>query len=223
MRTRTPVELVLRHLLWLAVIAAGIGCDKNPAAPSPPPDSPPAVSIRSLAIDGNLSLRQPGDTGTLTAFATFTDGSGRDVTDAAEWTSTGSPGLLTVANGKVTARQYGSGSISVRYGTTRQETPVRVGPEGAFFIQGTVVEAGSRFGVIGATVEVTSMAGVYRAMTDTSGSGAFTLPAAGAATLRVSKGGYDDAARQLSVERDEQVAIELQRRQQAGDVTGSTR
>ena len=208
MRTRNPVRFVLLHALWIALVAAGIGCD-NPAAPSE------TLPVQSIAVAGTLSLRQPGDTGQLTAIATLTDGTTRDVTAEAYWST--SSGVASVSAGLVTAIGYGSGTITVRmraYATV----PFRIVPDGAFLIQGKVTDQGAP--VAGARVEATCAAGCYAAVTD--GAGAFWLPGAGDVTLKTTVEGYEISTTQVAVGGDREVAIALERDAVAtGPVLGS--
>jgi hypothetical protein len=83
--------------------------------------------------------------------------------------------------------------------------PVRVAPEGAFLLVGTVTTASpSKV----ADVEATSASGTYSTKSDAAGT--FVVPASGATTLRVLMSGYDTAIRQVTVSQDDQVAVELQ-------------
>jgi hypothetical protein len=210
---------VVRHVLVLAALAGAVAChDKNPAGPSPVPSPVPSPSspvAQSIAIGGTLSLHQPGDTGQLTATATFSDGTTKDVTAEALWGSTGSAVIVSLA-GLVTAGRYGSSEIVVTCGTAHQSIAVRVAPEGAFLMEGTVTDTGHPVGQ--AKVDATFASGTYSTLTDASG--AFVLPGAGAVTLQVSKYGYDTAVRQVTVDRDDRVTLELRQGQQAGTIPG---
>jgi len=225
MRTGTPGLFVLRHALWIALVAAGIGCD-NPAAPTTllgPPNNPggqttPIAALRSLAIGGTLALHQPGDTGQLRVTATFSDGTTKDVTAEAAWSCQNCPGVVSVSAGLVTAVGHGSGEIGAAYRGLRQSTAVRVAPEGAFLVKGPVTDGGPNFYLHDARVEATSASGTYSTTTGTSGW--FTLPGAGLVTLRASKDGYDDAVVQVTVDHDQQVTLGLRRRQQPGTIVG---
>ena len=221
MRTRTPGLLVLRHALWLALLAAGLGCD-NPAAPTPlpdPPNSPNGQStpawLSSLAIGGALALHQPGDTGQLRVTATFSDGTTKDVTAEASWST--SSGVASVSAGLVTALGYGSGTITVSM-RAHAQVPFRIVPDGAFLIQGKLTDQGAP--VAGARVEATCAAGCYAAVTD--GAGAFWLPGAGDVTLKTTVEGYEISTTQVAVGGDREVAIALERDAVAtGPVLGS--
>jgi len=217
MRSRDLGQFVLRLALWVAVLAAGIGCDRNPAAPSPLPNTPnmqEVPSVRSLAIGGALSLHQPGDTGQLSATATFVDGTAKDVTHEAQWGS--DLQTVTVSAGLVTAIAFGNGEVVAMYGAVRQSVPARVAPAGAFVLKGRVTDGGRPVGE--AKVEATSAPGAYSTITDTSG--AFVVPGAGGITLRVSKYGYDASVTQMTLDRDDQVAVGLRQQAQPGSIVG---
>jgi hypothetical protein len=186
------------HLLALGALAGAVACH-NPAAPSPAPPVP-----YSITISGTLSLHQPGDTGQLTAIATLTGGTTKDVTAEAVWTTTGS--ALSVSRaGLVTALSYGSGEVVAVYGMARQPISARVAPDGAFLITGKVTSPAQP---VQANVEATSALGAFSTVADTSGT--FVVPAAGATTLQVSAIGFDTAVRQVTVNQDDQVTVELQ-------------
>jgi hypothetical protein len=59
-----------------------------------------------------------------------------------------------------------------------------------------------------AIVDAVSALGTYSTMANASGT--FVVPAVGATTLQVSATGYDTAVRQVTVDQDDQVTVELQ-------------
>ena len=191
----------VRHVLLLAALAGAAACgDKVPTAPSSP-----SVGPYALTVDGTLSLHQPGDSSQLTLTATFPGGNTKDVTRDAFWSCKCAATLANMSAGLVTARAYGKGEILVTYATLFQSIPVRVAPEGVFLIEGTVTNA--RQSKV-ADVEVTSASGTYSTTSDASGR--FDVPAVGPTTLRVSMSGYDTVIRQMTVNQDDQVIVELQ-------------
>jgi hypothetical protein len=197
-------------VLWLALLVGGIGCESSPSAPST------SVPVRSIAVTGTLSLRQPGDSGQLTAIATFTDGTTKDVTAEAYWLVIG--GVASASAGQVTALGYGGGTITVSIGSAHATVPLRIVPDGAFLIQGKVTDQGAP--VAGVKVEATCAAGCYAAVTDAAG--AFALPGVGGVTLKTSGEGYQISTTQVAVSGDRQVAIALDRDEVAtGPVLGS--
>jgi hypothetical protein len=208
-RTNIAGAVLLRHALWLALLVVGIGCESSPSAPST------TEPVRSIAATGTLSLRQPGDSGQLTAIATFTDGTTKDVTAEAYWLV--SSGVASASAGLVTALGYGGGTLTVSIGGAHATVPLRIVPDGAFLIQGKVTDQGAP--VAGVKVEATCAAGCYAAVTDAAG--AFSLPGAGDVTLKISGEGYQVSTTQVAVSGDRQVAIALDRDEVAtGPVLG---
>ena len=98
------------------------------ATPTPTPTNPVAQSI---TVNGTLSLRQPGDTGQLTAIATLSDGTTRDVTALAGWSGGTRVGdntrVVSVTQaGLLTAVDFGQTTIVVGYYPASVTVPVRV-------------------------------------------------------------------------------------------------
>lgn len=113
------------------------------------------AQLTSLLITGNTSLRSIGETSQLTATAGYADGSTRDVTREAQWTSS-LPSIVTIsADGILTARALGATSILVRYPTFNpslfRSAFATVTPAGTFTASGRVREPGAG-GVSGARV-----------------------------------------------------------------------
>src|SRR6202022_4312174 len=83
-------------------------------SPTPPPRHP-SLTANNLTIDGNTALTDIGQTSQLTARATFSDGTVKDVTSATQWTST-HPSVITIsAKGLVTVVQLGRSAIQASY------------------------------------------------------------------------------------------------------------
>ena len=215
-----PTPAAVARLAYLCgTLTIAVACHgKNPLEPTPTPTYPVAQSI---TVSGTLSLRQPGDTGQLTAIATLSDGTTRDVTALAAWSGGTRVGdnarVVSVTRGLLTAVDFGQTTIVVAYSPASSVTvPVRVAPDGAFLVEGTVTDAGRT--VDRANVEATSALGAYSATTGTSG--VFVLPGAGAVTLQASRYGYNAAVTQVTVDRDAQVTVDLQQFAQPGPITG---
>src|SRR5688500_7211149 len=111
---------ILAALILVVVVSACGGSDPNPVAPSP---APVAVSATRLRVGGNAALTTIGDTSQLTAIATFSDATEKDVTAEALWTST-EPSFLTVVSGLLTVRRLGVATISARYLNTNSSVTV---------------------------------------------------------------------------------------------------
>ena len=214
-----PTPAAVARLAYLcASLTIAVACNgKNPIEPTPTPTGP---VVQSITVSGTLSLRQPGDTGQLTAIATLSDGTTRDVTALAGWSGGTRPGdnarVVSVTQaGLLTAVNFGQTTVAVQY-DARATVPVRVAPDGAFLVEGTVTDAGRK--VERVTVEATSALGAYSTTTGTSG--VFVLPGAGAVTLQASRYGYNAAVRQMTLDRDEQVTVDLQQSAQSGPMAG---
>ena len=108
--------------LVLAIFA--VACeDKSSAATGPPLDLRP-ISVR---IDGPTQVSPPEEV-QFTAVQTWSDGSTRDVTASAQWTST-NPSVLSVSAGSAKALAGGEAGLTVRVGSlTSQPKAVRVVP-----------------------------------------------------------------------------------------------
>ncbi len=188
-----------RLLLVVAALVAIGACNKNPTGPS---DTPTGVA-KSIAVTGSTSLTYPGATSQWSATASFSDGTTKDITGVADWSSSRS--VVTVARGLLTAVAYGTSTISVQYQTKRQSIDVRVAPEGMPLVSGQV-SAGT-YPLSDAHVEAVSSNGTWTTTTDLYGF--YAVPATGSATIRVTKAGYQAETRQLAVARDEQLDLDL--------------
>jgi hypothetical protein len=127
-------------LISLVVLAGG-GCGDNrsPAAPPPPP---PSLTVKNLMIDGNTALTAIGQTSQLTARATFSDGTVKDVTSATQWTST-QPSVITIsAKGLVTVVQLGRSDILASYSGQLASVVMLATQPGTFVVTGRVREPG---------------------------------------------------------------------------------
>jgi hypothetical protein len=132
---------VVPLLISLIVLAGGGGCGDNRGLTAPPP--PPPI-VKKLIIDGNTTLTAIGQTSQLTARATFSDGTVKDVTSAAQWTST-HPSVITIsAQGLATVIQFGLSQILASYLGQSAEVVVAVAtPPGTFVVvTGRVREPG---------------------------------------------------------------------------------
>ncbi len=101
--------------LALASASALIACSNS---------TNPSATVTSVAITGSAPAR--GQSVQFSAIATFSDGSTRDVTDSAQWSSSD----LTIANvttiGLVTGIGDGNATISVVYLTTTSTDPIQI-------------------------------------------------------------------------------------------------
>lgn len=137
----------VRVLVGLALLAVLGSCGSSPLSPS---------AGATLVISGPGELA-PGATAQFKAVARSSDGSIRDVTDEALW-STSNPGALSVSStGLASGLGGGEGQLAARVGSVVGFAPVLVVPPGTFWLTVEVVEAGRPGERLNqATVEVTN-------------------------------------------------------------------
>jgi hypothetical protein len=209
---------VAQAVLFVLGALALTGCGKStPVSPTP---SPSPGSSR-ITITGTTSLDHPGETGRLTATATFSDNTSRDVTTEASWV--GQDGMIrTDGPGVITGIRYGVGSVSANYRSTPATVQIRVAPAGAFLVTGQVGAPGG-FQLAQASVEFSSRSGTFKTTTGTTVEqlGYYVLPAAGETYMRAERDGFRAQDRRMIVAGDAfDVNFELQHLQTANDLTG---
>ena len=190
-----------RSLSLLAVtgIALAVACDRSPAAPSPPPNTPPAqATVVRLELAGPPTV-PPGGTAQFTLLALMSDGLMRDVTATAVW-QTSSGNLLTVSAGLATGRNRGDATINARHAGLSAVKSVMIVPTGTFRLIGAVQETVPPLGPVpGVRIEVAE--GTERGLsTNTAPDGSFRLyGVTGDVELRLSKAGYATRTERLTV------------------------
>jgi hypothetical protein len=201
-------------------------CDKSPTGPTPPsgptpPAGPPVV--RTISIEGPAVLNL-GDIGEFTVTAHLTDGSSRDVTAEASWSSFFA--ILQIASpGRVRGNISGEASVAVQFAERYAYRTVMVLPRGTYRLTGRVTEALAISGpVVGALVEVTTAGGVrLSAHTDEQGNYR-AYGVANETSVRVVKDGYQSVTQSIGVaadhtEHDIALALLAPRADVAGDYT----
>jgi hypothetical protein len=148
---------MMKHLLSLVVLCGTLGLasacgEDGPVPPTSPrtPPGPPAAPIlqpTGLTLSGSLAFQAPGETSQLTATAAYADGTTKDVTREAQWT-TSSPLIATIStDGVLTARGLGLTSVLLRFPVTNpslfRSAQVIVTPAGTFAASGRVREPGA--------------------------------------------------------------------------------
>lgn len=147
--------------------------------------TPVAPTLTGLRITGRSALTAIGDKTQLTALATYSDASTKDVTAEATWTSD-QPAIFTVSAGEVTAVGFGIGGILARVQTRTGYLQVGATSPGTVLFYGRVREPG-----------LGSMAGVRVLETNsgqsrtTGASGEFQFPGLTSARFRFEREGYE--------------------------------
>jgi hypothetical protein len=209
--------LVLQAVV-LGVFVAAAGCDDStPTRPSSDVGpSPIGTTTASVAITGDTQFHRPGETSQLTATATFSDGTTRDVTAEARW-SADHVTVVSVRLGLLTSVDYGRCNVTVVYNGRSARVPVRVAPEGVFLLTGYVSELSGTL-IPNANVEVSSAAGSL--VTLTNAQGVYTVTAFGDTVVQVEKGGFEPQERRLRVENDSELNFRLEPTVQPGGISG---
>ena len=214
--TRTPS--VVLSVLIAGVLAAAIACDdKNPVAPT----GPSGPSVQALTIGGLQPLQHPGEVLQLSATATFSDGSTRDVTADVRWAS-GDARVVTVqSGGQLTGTGYGRTIVTAFHpaGGPSARADARVMPEGMFLVSGRVTGEG-HFELPDVAVSVT-LPDTTVVRTTTDEVGRYKLPGRGDVVVRAEKVGYSPEELPAAVDRDIEVSFELDRLQDSGSIAGS--
>jgi hypothetical protein len=119
----------------LGVLVGAVGCETPTRPSSNVGFVPQGASIVSVAITGNTQLHQPGETSQLTATATFSDGTTRNVTAEAGWSADHTT-VVSVQRGLVTGVALGKCNVTVVCNGRSARVPVRVAPEAVFLLTG---------------------------------------------------------------------------------------
>jgi hypothetical protein len=183
----------LPAVVLLAALCAGVGCNhsdsiKPPTGPTTTPPPPPAQVI-AVIVTGNVSLGAIGDTSQMTARATMSDGSAKDVTSTAQWTSEDATVLTVTPGGLVTVVRYGRAFIRAAYAPKSGGVTVSATPSGTSIVWGRVREPGNS-GVGGVRV-VEPVSGMS---TTSDGQGSFSMGALTALRLTLERDGFESTA-----------------------------
>lgn len=145
------MDIRVTAALLLLLAPAWTNCSKDNPTSSPTAPTTPATTIQlrvtRVVINGSGSLTSIGETRQLTATATFSDGTTKDVTSDGRWQS-GDTRVVTVsASGLVTVVGFGSTGVSLSYqlgsSTVGTSLTVTATPAGTFVMRGRVREPGA--------------------------------------------------------------------------------
>ena len=178
-------------------VRSGLPAFSTPTAPSEPtppttaPPAPVAAFVTAVKIVGNTTLVSLGEVSKLTATATLSDGTTKDVTTDAKWTTTNANVIAIGAPGEAKVAAFGLAYVSTTYSSKTNQALVTATPAGTFAMSGRVREPGAG-SLVGARVTETT---IHRTVT-TDANGEFTmgeLPQR-QANLAAEKDGYEPAA-----------------------------
>jgi Bacterial Ig-like domain (group 2) len=226
-------ECCVLLVVGLAPMWSGYNSNKSPTTPTSllTAATSVALSVTSLDLTGNVTLTTVGETSQLTATATLSDGTVKDVTRDAntQWTSS-DPSIIRVSSsGLLTVVALGSSNVDVTYlphsvvistslptpPTLRRSTNkiVTATPPGTFVITGLVREPGHS-GV--PSVRVTDTASGRVVQTNQGGNYSVAQLPAAQAHLKFEKDGYEPVELDATPSNSE-VAIQRIIRLVAGD------
>ena len=205
MKIRVYLTAALACLVITMGWVAGCGGKSTPTGPTVNAVPP---TVTALIVKGNAALTAPGQTTQLTLEATLSDGSKKDVTATATWSSSNKNVVTVSPAGLAMAVDFGKTSVSgIAAGRSSPGLVMTVLPEGTYILAGRVTEAGN-LSIADARVDVIGgpMSG-RAAMTDTFGNYAFN-GVSGVAQVRATKDGYQPATQNVS-QNTEHVNVEL--------------
>jgi Big-like domain-containing protein len=179
--------------ILLALVFAA--CD-NPGGPTPTRNTGGQTpTLTRLEIAGPDSV-PPGAAQGFRATARFSDGSERDVTTQASWSSANDAIVSVSSSGQVTGRERGETDIRASYSQLVSTKRVMVLPSGTFKISGRVLDTGVE--VPDARVAVT--AGSATGLSTLSQNGRYALyGVSGPTQITVSKDGYQPRVENVDV------------------------
>ena len=195
----------MRRRLYLAGTLTGLaitigwvaGCGSK-SSPTSPTMGPPTVT--AVTVSGTAALTAPGQTSQLTLEATLSDGSKKDVTSTALWSSSNGKVVTVTAAGLAMAVDFGQAFVqgsSMAAGKSSPNFVMTVLPAGTYILSGLVTEGGY---LPVADVRVETIGGPMSGravMTDASGSYAFN-GVSGVVQVRATKDGYQPATQTVT-------------------------
>ena len=203
-RSSLAVVLVLLTFTWTSC-----GGDKSTPTTTPTSPSTPSPSVTGLSITGNVTLTAVGQTSQLTATASLSDNTTKDLTTSGRW-QWGDSRVITISSGGlVTVVGFGATWISFVYQTRGAAGNVTATLPGTFAIGGRVREPG-----VGNVPNVTVVDTISGRSATTGSDGEFSiaelprLPA----HIKAEKEGYEPAevdATQASVDLPIQRVVRL--------------
>ena len=129
-------------MLALGSFACGSSPTTPSPTPSPGPSPAPVASVTRVSVSGSSALTAIGQTTQLRAMADYSDGTTRDVTSEALWTSE-KPANFVVSSGVVTVVDFGLASILARVQVRTGSIQVTATPLNTFIFVGRVREPGN--------------------------------------------------------------------------------
>jgi hypothetical protein len=189
---------------------------------SPPQAGPTPVSgvIARIELNGPRTLA-PGETGTFTARAFFTDGTSRDVTSEARWRSNNFTILLIDGPGRGRGAGRGDATLTVDMNGVTSVLQIVVVPAGTYRLSGVVRVSNVAGGfVAGAQVQV--LDGPDRLETLTNPQGQFVLfGVPGTARIRITRDGFETSEQTVQLTQHQSMDFSLTLSESLPDFSGT--
>ena len=181
------MRVFLASLVGLLAVA-GFACGSDNGSVTGPSPTPTQTAIR---LTGNIDPTAVGQTSQLTLAGVYSDGSTRDHSADAIWSSN-TPTVATVTRGLVTVQKFGTAGITAAYQGRSHFTLVTATPAGTFVFDGRVREPGS--GDLSGVRVVEQIS-----VTDTlTGGAGFQFVAIPAARFKIDQNGYEPVVREIT-------------------------
>jgi hypothetical protein len=185
------MRVFIGHLAGLLAVAC-LACGSDVKCRTPTCPTPPLLTVSATRVTGNTELTAIGQTSQLTLEEVYSDGSTRDRSAEAVWSSTNAT-VATVARGAVTAVKFGSATIAANYLGRNYIATITATPAGTFVFDGRVREPGS-----GNLSGVRVVEQISFTDTRTGGFGSFQFAAIPAARFKIDLDGYEPVVREVT-------------------------
>lgn len=201
-------------VVLLAAIGFAVACDgparSSPPPPPPGPNRPVQPVVVSIAVDGPGQV-PPGEPAQYSAAARYSDGSRRDVTSEAQWSTSDESVLSVTGAGTVVARARGEAVVRARLANYAHPgvQSVIVLPAGRFKLSMVVTEDQVSAPIFDVRIEVASGPEAGLAVsTDWSGRAVlFGVPAD--VQLRLTKEGYASTVHSVPLDGHRLIYLQL--------------
>jgi hypothetical protein len=192
----------MKRTCFVVAVLIAVSCEGD--KPSPVLGPGPVTPILSTVLIQGAPAIGPGESARVQATARYSDGSEKDVTAEATWTSTQTR-IATVAAGVITGQALGRVTIQARFESRTATVRLVIQPAGTFILTGNITEPGpinvgsATVAIVGGSNQVTStVSGFYE-----------LFGVSGTVGVRVSKPGYFDETRALTVMENQRLDVQI--------------